>query len=94
MLLRYTIVDFSRQKVLFGKRGKLVIKKKGGPRHSSYNELKCLHLYGMFNGKDFYNSDSFRLHGHQGVQRYDNSPLLNIFFQSTLIRRGSGYIMN
>ena len=33
MLLRYTIVDFGRQKVLFGKRGKLVIKKKGGPRH-------------------------------------------------------------
>ena len=36
-LLRYTIVHFGRQKVLFGKRGKLVIKKKGGPRHSSYN---------------------------------------------------------
>jgi hypothetical protein len=33
----------------------------------------------------------FRLHGRQGVQRYDNSPLLNIFFQSTLIGRGSGY---
>jgi hypothetical protein len=26
-----------RQKMLFGKRGKLVIKKKGGPRHKSYN---------------------------------------------------------
>lgn len=36
-LLRYTIVDFGRQKVLFGKRGELVIKKKGGPRLFSYN---------------------------------------------------------
>ena len=35
--LWYTIVDFGRQKVLFGNRGKLVIKKIGGPRHSSHN---------------------------------------------------------
>ena len=49
-LLRYTIVGFGRQKVLFGERGTLVIKKKGGPRHSSYNSLKFLYSYGMFNG--------------------------------------------
>jgi hypothetical protein len=36
--------------VLFGKRGQFVIKKKGESKHSSYNSLKYLYLYGMFNG--------------------------------------------